>query len=402
MAGQVRSPARPPAAVRAGWVLLLVNLMLTGFALHVLHRPEPGAQRPAADFVSFHAAGVLAREGRPEAAYDAVAHGAVEAAETGPDHPYQFFFYPPPFLLLCSLLAMLPYGWSLAVFDGATLGLLLLSMRALCGASWQRWLLPVLAFTPSYWAAGLGQNAFLSAALLAGATRLADRRPALAGALFGALCFKPHLGLLVPVALAAGGRWRAFAAASGAVLTLAGTSWLLFGTETWAAFLRAFAGSGDTYASGRIAFAGMVSPFGAARLAGLPAGAAFGVQGVASVLAAGVVAAAWRRSGSQAVRSAALLAGTALAVPVLLVYDQLICLVAMAWLVREGGEALLPWERPVLCAAFVVPLVAVPLGMMWGVPCGPVPAVLVLLLCARRLLVAPPVRVGWRTAVAAG
>ena len=392
---------RGPATVRQACALVLVNILLAGIALSVLHRTEPGAPRPAADFVSFYAAGVLAGEGRPADAYDPVAHGRVEATQTGPDHPYQFFFYPPPFLLLCVLLPALPYHWSLAVFDGLTLLLFLCSFRALCGGPWRTWLLPTLAFTPSFWTAGLGQNAFLSAALLATATRLTDRRPALSGSLFGALCFKPHLGLLMPVALAAGGRWRAFAAASCTVLALAGASWLAFGTETWAAFFRSFAGSGDTYASGRIAFAGMVSPFGAARLVGLPVGAAFAVQGAATVLAAAIVTVAWRSNASLPVRSASLLAGTALAVPVLLVYDQMICLVATAWLVREGGQVPPPWERTALCTAFLLPLASVPLGML-GVPCGPVPATLLLLLCARRLRAAVLERRSLPTPVPAG
>ena len=47
-----------------------------------------------------------------------------------------------------------------------------------------------------------------------GGLLLLDRRPVLAGILFGALCYKPHFGMLIPVALAASGRWRAFGAAA--------------------------------------------------------------------------------------------------------------------------------------------------------------------------------------------
>ena len=58
------------------------------------------------------------------------------------------------------------------------------------------------------------------------------RRPVLAGALLGALVIKPHLALLVPFWLAAGGQWRAFAAAAASaagllVLAWAGHYWLL-------------------------------------------------------------------------------------------------------------------------------------------------------------------------------
>ena len=48
-------------------------------------------------------------------------------------------------------------------------------------------LLALLAFPAVFWNIGLGQNAFMSAALFGGATLLVDRRPILAGLLFGAL-----------------------------------------------------------------------------------------------------------------------------------------------------------------------------------------------------------------------
>jgi hypothetical protein len=41
-----------------------------------------------------------------------------------------------------------------------------------------------------------------------------ERRPYLAGSLFGLMIFKPQLGLLLPVALIAGRQWRVFAAAA--------------------------------------------------------------------------------------------------------------------------------------------------------------------------------------------
>src|SRR5205807_1394348 len=63
--------------------------------------------------------------------------------------------------------------------------------------------LVLLAFPMAFWNIGLGQNAFLTAGLFGMATLLIDRRPIVAGLLFGLLCYKPHFGLLIPVALAA-------------------------------------------------------------------------------------------------------------------------------------------------------------------------------------------------------
>ena len=70
-----------------------------------------------------------------------------------------------------------------------------------------------------------------------------ERRPALAGVLIGLLTYKPHLGLLFPIALIAGGHWRAFATATIAAVLIAAASWLVFGSESWNAF---FASIGHT------------------------------------------------------------------------------------------------------------------------------------------------------------
>ena len=97
------------------------------------------------------------------------------------------------------------------------------------------WLL-VLAFPGALIAAGHAQNGFVTGALLVSGVVLLDRRPLTAGALLGALVIKPHLALLVPFWLAAGGRWRAFAAAAASALGLLALSWLVFGTETMVAY----------------------------------------------------------------------------------------------------------------------------------------------------------------------
>jgi Glycosyltransferase family 87 len=183
-------------------------------------------------------------------------------------HRLQFFLLPPTFLLVCSALARLPYIAAFVVFETVTLGFYLLVMRRILGE--HRWaiMVPLLAFPPVLWTIGIGQNGFLTAGLVGAATVLVDRRPVAAGLMFGALCCKPHFALLVPIALAAGGRWRAFAATLITALGLGMLSLALFGWQTWHDFLVAAANSRDVYASGRIPFGGFVTPFGAAMLIG--------------------------------------------------------------------------------------------------------------------------------------
>ena len=60
-----------------------------------------------------------------------------------------------------------------------------------------------------------GQNGFYTAALLIGGLLNLDRRPVLAGVLFGILTIKPQLGLLLPVMLLLERRWLTIAVGSG-------------------------------------------------------------------------------------------------------------------------------------------------------------------------------------------
>lgn len=96
--------------------------------------------------------------------------------------------------------------------------------------------LAALAFPAAFWNAGCGQNGFLSAALIAGGLAALERRPVLAGVLFGLMTYKPHLGLMIPLALMAGGCWRALWAAALTALGVAAASLLAFGPEAWFAF----------------------------------------------------------------------------------------------------------------------------------------------------------------------
>src|SRR5439155_25718548 len=173
--------------------------------------PLPGPT--PTDFVSFYAAGALADAGTPSLAYDHAAHLAAEERVVGAGIQYQFFNYPPVFLLLCAALAPLPYLVAFVLFEAATLVLYLFVATRILGERSGTAVVALLAFPIVFWNLGLGQNAFLTAALFGAATLLIDRRPVVAGLLFGAVCYKPQFGLLVPLALAAGGYRRAFIAA---------------------------------------------------------------------------------------------------------------------------------------------------------------------------------------------
>ena len=337
------------------------------------------------DFASFYAAGSLADAGTPQLAYDQMAHYAAEQQATAPGVEYQFFYYPPVFLLICGLLARLPYLAAFVVFEAATLLLCLFVARGTLND--RRWitLVPLLAFPSMFWTVGLGQNAFLTAALFGGALLLIDRRPTIAGVLFGLLCYKPHFGLLVPVALAAGGRWRAFIAAALAAAAAAALSVTLFGWQTWLSYFALAGGSPATYEFGRIDLSGFVTLFGALRLTGVPPVEAYAVQALGTLAAIALVAIVWRRQLSLPIRAAALAAATLIAVPVALIYDFVLAGIAMAWLIRAGAEnGFLSGEKATLAAIFIAPLLSRSIGSTLHLPLAMLALIALLVLIARR------------------
>jgi hypothetical protein len=343
----------------------------------------PLAGPTSTDFVSFYAAGVLADSGTPELAYDQAAHDAAEQRATAAGVEYRFFYYPPVFLLLCAALAHLPYLAAFLLFEVATLALCLIVMRAIVAERGWSAIIPVLAFPAVFWAFGLGQNSFLTAALFGAGSLWIDRRPILAGLCFGALCYKPHFALLVPVALLAGRHWRAFGAALGSAAALCGLSLIAFGWETWQEFLAAAAGSHATYASGRINFGGFVTPFGGVLLAGGTPDMAYMAQAVATLGAGLLVAVVWRSGLPLPIRAATLAAATLVAVPVALIYDLMLAAVAATWLVRDPA-GLAGWEKVALAALFVLSMVPPDLAEAWHVPAGPIAALALLALIAAR------------------
>jgi glycosyl transferase family 87 len=350
----------------------------------------PLARPTSTDFVSFYAAGALANAGTPELVYDQSAHNAAEERATAIGVEYRFFYYPPVFLLVCAAFARLPYLAAFLAFEGVTLALFLIVMRQILDQRGWPALIPVLAFPALYWTLGLGQNSFLTAALFAAGTLWIDRRPILAGICFGALCYKPHFGLLVPVALLAGRHWRAFVAALLAAAALCALSLALFGLETWAGFLRAAFGAHTTYESGRIIFGGFVSPFGAVLLVGGAAGAAYAAQAAATLAAAIFVAVVWRHSCVLPIRAAALTAATLVAIPVVLIYDLMLAAVAAAWLSNDY-EAPPPWEKVALAVLLVLCVDPRGLAELSRIPIAPLVAIgMVTIIAARTFRAAAP------------
>jgi hypothetical protein len=380
-------------------ILLVCELSVFAFIVAGTHGwivPLDGPN--TTDFVSFYAAGRLADAGTPAFAYDHAAHLAAEEAIVGQGIQYQFFNYPPVYQALFAPIAHVPYLFAFIAFQTATLLLFLVVARRILENYSATALIALLAFPAVWWNFGLGQNAFLTAAVFGAATLLIDRKPIVAGLCFGALCYKPHFALLVPLALALGGHWRAFTAAAASVVTLVLASVVLLGWDAWQAFFVTAGASHTMYESGRILFGGFVSPFGAMRLMGANIPTSYAVQAVFSLVAAGVVAIVWRRGLSLPVRNALLASATLVAVPLALLYDLMIGAIAGCWLLRAASREALPaWEKTALALVYAAMLDSRALAEALSLPVNTIAALVLFGLATRRAsrelgLISAPVR----------
>jgi alpha-1,2-mannosyltransferase len=322
------------------------------------------------DFMSFYAAGNLTDRGTPALAYDEAIHERTEKQIYGdPRIPYFGFYYPPVYELLCAALALLPFTASYLIFMLATGAAYWFVLR---GTVRDPVLIAALAsFPAAFLTVALGQNSFLTTALMGGALLTLDRRPIAAGILFGAMCYKPHFLLLVPVALIAGRYWATLVTAAITGIALTGLSLLLLGWDTWQAWLANTLLAQSVFESGRVGFYHLVSLFGAVRLVGGGTDLAMSIQAVALIGAAAAVGFVWYRRAAAAVRAATLIAATLVALPVILFYDLLPATLAIAWLMRDArARGYFPWEKTILCAMWPVALLCRGIGEKTHVPIG--------------------------------
>jgi len=356
------------------------------------------------DFSNVYAAGTYVLEGNFQAPFDSVQQFARERSIFGEATQFYGWHYPPYFLFVAAALAWMPYGLALFVGQAITLGLYLLAIRAILKAFAPQggttasadplWLVLALAFPAVLINVGHGHNGFLTAALLGGGLVSLDRRPLVAGILFGLMAYKPQFGLMIPVALAAGGYWRTFAAAAATAVMLTLVTTLVFGVQVWHAF---FVGAEFTRTvvleQGDTGWHKIQSIFSWARMWGAPVPLAYAIQGTATLVLAMASAWLWHGKAPYPLKAAGLCLAAILATPYTLDYDMMVLAPAIAFIAVDGmARGFGPWEKTVLAALWLVPLVARTVPQVTLIPLG-VPAMLamfVLILRRAELALAQP------------
>ena len=337
------------------------------------------------DFSNVYAAGTYALAGDPQAPFDPPQQFAREQALFGQSTQFYGWHYPPFFLFVAAALAFMPYGLALAVWQAVTLGLYVLTIGAILkafspGGAISRdpmWLLLALAFPAVLINIGHGQNGFLTAALLGGALVVLDRRPIVAGLLLGLLVYKPQYGLLIPLVLAVSGRWKCFASAAitVALLTLATT--LTFGAGVWHAFLASTEFTRTVVLEqGNTGWYKIQSVFSWARMWGAPIPLAYALQGAVILGIGAALVWLWRSAAPYQLKAAALCLATILATPYSFDYDMMVLAPAIAFIAVDGfARNFGPWEKSLLAALWLMPLVARSIAQISLIPLG-VPAML--------------------------
>ena len=357
-----------------GYSLILLGLSVLAFAGWIAVSDgliDRNGQPIGTDFSNVYAAGTLTWQGRSAEAYaPALQHAAEKAVFDGREVPFYGWHYPPFFFAIAVLVAAVPYagvwrsGWSQA------LPAYLAAIRAILPRP--ETLLVAAAFPAVFVNVGHGQNGFLTAALLGGALHWLDRRPWLAGVLIGLLAYKPQFGVLIPIALLAGGRWRTIGAAAATVAALVAVSFATARRRHLARLRRLDEFHPDGRArTGRHRLA--EDPVDLLGGPGVGRERAHGLCGAghAGAMLAASIAWLWHSDAAFELKAAALALGSLLATPYVLDYDLVVLAVAIAFFARHGlRHGFRDFEISLLAAAWIVPLLSRSIAGATFIPLG--------------------------------
>lgn len=307
--------------------------------------------------------------GGPAVLFDARTYNTALRDMLGTVYPEHFWSYPPHVLLFIWPFGLMPYLPAYIAWCAIGVALYLLA----CSSAIQRRRMLFLAAAPGVTVCiFFGQNGFYSAALLIGGLLCLDRRPVLAGILFGILTIKPQLGLLVPVVLLLERRWVTIMSAVATTAVLFAATTMLFGWNAWVEFWQKVIPQQEwlTAHGGGLLFEMVSSVFYAGRLLHLPLAFDWALQGIVSALALAAVAWTYRQRRDPAYSLALFVTATFLVTPYILNYDMVIFGFVVA-LLRDRGADDTKADLWLLVALWTLP-VAMMMAAVVFIPLAPI------------------------------
>lgn len=239
--------------------------------------------------------------------------------------------YPPPYLLVIKPFALLAYGAAFISWVTITGALYVWASR---GSRLEALANPAATFNGM-----IGQNAFLTSAIMFAGLRDLSKKPVRSGAILGLLIIKPHLAIILPIAVFAARAWKAIPAALATISLLFATAFVAFGQEAYAHFFELSSKYGQFVHKGAWNWNELASFYAVGRWLGLDAITAGAVHAAIAVAAAFAVWLAWRKDCETKV---ALTAAAALLIsPYLFTYDAVLLALALGQL--RGPKALAVW-----------------------------------------------------------
>jgi Glycosyltransferase family 87 len=288
------------------------------------------------------------------------------------------FVYPPTFLLFTFPLGWMPYLVAFAVWILVTFFLYEAAVYTII----PRRAAVIAAIAPFAVAVNVdfAHNGFITAALVGFSLILVERRPWLSGMLLGLLTYKPHIGVLFPLALLVSRNWRALASATVVSVILGIGAAIAFGFEGWASFFHTLVDRQSSLSPDTEVPLALHSVFGLLRWAETSAEVSWGGHLVVAAVVVLTVCVVWAKPIPFSLKAAVLCIGSAMVSPYILFYDLCILSIAVAFLVCDGmSRGFLPGERLVIFICFVALFFV-------QVPVGPVICAILFSLAARRII----------------